>query len=285
MFKYIILSIFVLITNIINSQNINYSTAWFGPNASPVPETGNAVIPEFSNFQLEFNNNISSGDKTKNLDIQFEFPIIKDRVSLKLWMTTLEYYEVDETVYTKRQMLGEKTDVALGDVYIQNRFRLSKESSKWPNIILQSTIKTATGTQFYNRRFYDTPSYYFDLEFGKTLLDKNNFEFKIVADIGFYSWQMYSSVQNDAPMYSLKLIPKYRNISLETDIAGYSGWKNKLVEGYGDRPVVWRNRLNYSFKNNKTYISFEKGLRDYPYTNINLGLNIPLKFISFYEKR
>lgn len=198
-------------------------------------------------------------------------------------MTAFELYQVDENTYTKREMLGKNMGIALGDVYVQSRFRLIPENEIFPNIIIQSTLKTATGTQFYNRRYFDTPSYYFDLEIGKNFICTDNYKLRVIADIGFFSWQMYSSVQNDAPMYSLKTNFRRKSIQFDTEIAGYSGWKYKLEEVYGDRPVIWRNRLNYFIQQNGIFCSFEKGLRDYPYQQINIGLSVPLHFMQPYR--
>ncbi len=278
-----IITVLLFIYSGIFCQQIKYSTSWFGPNASPVPEIGNALIPTHSNFQIQFGNVYHQEEQTQDLKIKFEFPVLKERISLKIWMTALEYYQVTDELYANRQMQGAKSGFALGDVYIQNRFRLIQESAYLPNILIQSTLKTATGTQFYNRRYFDTPSYYFDLEFGKNLLNNGIYQLRLIADIGFYSWQMYSSVQNDAPMYSFKTNFKYNALELETEIAGYSGWKYKLEEGFGDRPMVWRNRLSYYFNQKSIYCSFEKGLRDYPFSSTNLGISVPLNFITPYQ--
>lgn len=281
--RFIILTILLLLTDWIFSQDVRYSTLWFGPNASPIPEMGNAEIPKKSDFYFQLGQNFGDGDRTNDIKIKFEIPVLSERVSLKMWMTALEYYEVSDYTYSLRDMKSKNKGFALGDVYIQNRFRLINESKYLPNIVIQATLKSATGTGFKNRRYYDTPSYYFDLEFGKYLYNKDLFKFRLMAGIGFYSWQMYSSVQNDAPMYSLKSYVKYKNISLESDFSGYSGWKNKLIENYGDRPQILRNKLTYQLPENKLFISFEKGLRDFPYTTLNVGCSIPLKFVHPYS--
>lgn len=172
--KILILTLTVMFSlHVVYAQNVKYSPAWFGPNANPVPEFTDARIPSKTTFQLMGDYYFGYGDETINGSLKIEIPLLPKRVSFKIWTTLLEHYKVTEEISNKREMNGNTSGKANGDIYVQTRISILNESKKRPAIILNSTLKTASGTNFNERRYFDTPGYYFDLEIGKSISINN----------------------------------------------------------------------------------------------------------------
>ncbi len=185
--KKTILSIFLFSCFTILWAQVKYAPAWFGPNANPVPEFTDARIPAKTTISLMGDYYFGFGDKTKNGYFKVEIPLLPEFVSFKFWASTLENYTVTPELSEIRGMNGNLTGQPNGDLYVQTRIAILKESSKAPAIIFNTTLKTASGTNFTERRYFDTPGYYFDLEFGKSIHLNNNFisEIRGVANLGF----------------------------------------------------------------------------------------------------
>lgn len=270
---------------------VKYSTAWFGPNANPVPEFTDAKIPEQTTLTVTADYYFGFGDRTKNGYLMFEVPLIPKKISLKIWSTFFEFYNVDNDIILKRNMLsGTNKGKANGDAYIQTRISILKDRKYAPDLLLNTTLKTASGTNFANRRYFDTPGYYFDLETAKSFLFNNNIlnEIRLVGNTGFMCWETTGSRQNDALMYGLKLILINDYIKWENTIAGYDGWMHRqpAVYGanYGDSPLICTTKINFSIKKTNYFAQFMVGMKDFPYYQLRIGANIPIKFLTPHYK-
>jgi hypothetical protein len=253
------------------AQNVNYSPAYFGPNALPVPPLGDATIPEKTTFQLIGNHYFGFGDVTSSLGLDIEIPLLPKFVSFKIWYSGPETYRVTQDIYDLRNMQGgELSGKAWGEFYVQTRISLLKERKFAPAMLLNSTLKTAAGTYFEQRRHFDTPGYYFDLEFGKSFHLNNKFlnEIRTVANIGFLCWETTNSTQNDAPMYGGKLILRNRLFDFENTLSGYYGWMNN-----GDAPVVYFSKLIFKQPKFNVFAQFQYGIKDFPYYGISVGVS------------
>lgn len=275
----IFLSIFQL-----NCQIVKYSTAWFGPNSNPVPETTEAIIPEKTTMELTADYYTGFGDNTYNGYFKMEIPLISERVSFKFWSTFLENYQVSDKISTLRNMF-EKKGKANGDIYLQTRISLNKEKKILPAIIFNSTLKTASGTNFENKRYFDTPGYYFDIETGKSFKTDNFIlhEIRLTANIGFMCWETTNSRQDDAIMYSIQLNLKKGNFNLENFIGGYDGWMHRHPTygyDYGDSPLVYHLKLKYINKNSDYYIQYQYGIKDFPYYQMRAGIAFRIKALT-----
>ena len=281
-----VLIIYVIIClQSINAQTIKYSTAWFGPNANPVPEFTDARIPAKTTLSFMGDYYYGFGDETKNGYIKAEIPLLPERVSLKIWTSIFENYQVSNLVSIQRNMKGNTSGNASGDIYVQTRILLLKEKKYLPNIILNTTLKTASGTNFPQRRYFDTPGYYFDIEAGKSIYTKNTFinEIRAVANYGFLCWETTESTQNDAPMYGGKVIIGNRFWKLENTLSGYNGWmhSNPLYGvDYGDNPLVYSLKLSLSTIKITYFGQYQYGINDFPYNQIRLGISFPIGILT-----
>ena len=261
-----------------NAQNINYSPAYFGPNANPVPEFTDASISTKTTVSLSGNYHFGFGDKTRNANLKLEIPLIPELVSLKIWSAFFENYRITQAIYNERQMEGGNLQgTSNGDIYVQTRMLITKEKKHLPNIILNSTLKTASGTNFKQRRYFDTPGYYFDVEIGKSFHTKSKMicEIRTVVNLGFLCWETTNSVQNDAPMYGGKLILSNKLFDFENTLSGYYGWMNN-----GDTPLVYSSKLIFKCSNTNFFTQYQYGIKDFPYQHIQVGIVFSLSTLT-----
>ncbi len=264
---------------------VKYSTAWFGPNANPVPEFTDARIPVNTTLCIMGDYYFGFGDETKNGYIKAEIPLLPERISLKLWTSLFENYQVSNIVSNQRNMNEITSGYASGDIYVQTRILLLKEKKYLPDIILNSTLKTASGTNFPQRRYFDTSGYYFDIEAGKSIYTNNNFvnEIRAVVNYGFLCWETTESTQNDAPIYGGKVIIGNKIWKLENTLSGYNGWmhSNSLYSfDYGDNPLVYRLKLSISTNKITYFGQYQYGITDFPYHQIRLGISFTIEKLT-----
>lgn len=253
----------------------SYSPAFFGPHALGVPEISDGRIRAHTSAGFSTDYSFGYGDRTVGFRIDAEIPLVPQYVSFKLWYDVYEKYRVSPAVCDLRGIThtsGLKGGEA-GDVYVQTRISVLGERKYRPQIILSATLKTASGGSYPERRFYDTPGYWFDFEIAKSFLITSEAvkEIRLVAQAGFLCWETTGSVQNDAPMYGLNMIVSNRRLSLENQIAGYCGWMDN-----GDKPLVWRTRLTYTYKFASLFFQYQYGIKDFPYHQTRLGCSFSI---------
>ena len=285
LFIYLIL-LTTVISNI-NAQTVKYSSAWFGPNANPVPEFTDGRIPQKTTISLMADYYFGYGDETKNGYFKIEIPLVSERVSFKIWSTVFERYKVTPELSAYREMNGNLSGKSNGDFYVQTRISLLKEKKTAPAIILNSTLKTASCTNFNERRYFDTPGYYFDMEIAKSIYTKSKFinEIRAVGNLGFLCWETTGSSQNDAPMYGAKLIIGNKKWNLDNTISGYWGWihTNKKLSplgDYGDAPLVYNSKITFKSEYMDYFAQYQYGINDFPYHQIRLGISFPVEKLT-----
>lgn len=265
---------------------VRYSPAWFGPNANPVPKFTDATIPSLTTFQLSADYYFGYGDNTKDIALAVEIPIVAKCASLKTWMCLLEAYHTTPAISKHRGMLyGNTVGTARGDIYIQTRIRITKEKEIIPSIIFNSTFKTATGTNFLQRRYFDTPGYYLDIELGKSFFTTNPFfnEIRLVGNFGFMSWETVNSAQNDAPLYGIKIIVGNSRWKFENTLSGYSGWMHThptFRADYDDAPLVYTTKILRNYTNINYFLEYQYGIRDFPYRQIKCGITFSISKLT-----
>lgn len=267
------------------SQTVKYAPAWFGPNANPVPEMTDARIPTQTIVSLMGDYYFGYGDQTTNAYVKIELPLLPERVSFKLWFTAFENYSVTPELSAARGMNGNLTGKPNGDLYVQTRISLLKERKNAPAVILNTTLKTASGTNFTERRYFDTPGYYFDVEIGKSFYTKNNFisEIRTVANLGFLCWETSGSRQNDAPMYGAKLVVGNAAWKLENTLSGYWGWMHthpNYGSDYGDAPLVYASKFTVMTEYMDYFTQYQYGINDFPYHQIRVGISFPIEKLT-----
>jgi hypothetical protein len=273
------LALGLLVSTSAGAQEVDYSPAFFGPHALAVPEVSDGRIPEHTLGGVSSDYSFGYGDRTLGLRLDAEFPLVPRHVSFKLWFDLHEWYSLSPAVCLERGITpdpgrgGGKRGHGAGDVYVQTRISVLSERENRPQIIIASTLKTASGGNFTDRRFYDTPGYYFDFQVAKSFLTASRAlsEIRLVAQGGFLCWETTGSVQNDAPMYGLNMILSNRWISLENQIGGYYGWM-----GNGDRPLSVRTKLSFKYRSAEFFFRYQYGITDFRYHQIRLGCSFAI---------
>jgi len=283
--KKIIIIIFVIICQQGIYAQVRYSTAWFGPNANPVPEFTDATIPAKTTISLMGDYYFGYGDRTENGYIKADIPLIPEQVSLKVWSAVMEHYQTTDQIMLNRGAVS-TTGSEVGDIYVQTRIRLWKEQKHRPSIILNSTLKTASAKTFKTRRYFDTPGYYFDLEAGKSFYTKGKFisEIRTVTNVGFMCWETTNSRQDDAPMYGEKIIIGNENWKLENTISGYSGWlhtsKAINLPDYGDTPLVYATKFSIKSGKISYFAQYQYGITDFHYQQFRVGISFTVEKLT-----
>lgn len=281
--KYLFVTLSFLTTVFCKAQLIHHTTNYFGPNANPVPEFTGALIPKETQLEVAGDYYFGFGDQTISNLLRAEVPLIPEKVSVKVWKTVIEHYSVTDEIVARR-MMQKNSGLASGDFYVQTRVKVLSESEKRPAIVFNATLKTASGNDFENRRFFNTAGYYFDAEIGKSFIFENSFlnELRLSTDIGFFSWDVQTpdqNVQDDALMFGFKLMLRHKNLRWENTVSGYNGWIRR-VEDYGDQPVVYASKLSWELRKLQIFGQFQYGIRYFPFNQIRIGVQIPLSRLT-----
>ena len=87
--------------------------------------------------------------------------------------------------------------------------------------------------------------------------------------LGFYSWQVESDEHNqeDAFLFGTGLEWNKNNWRIQTNIAGYLGYLNDS----GDKPIVYRFKMEKKIKTISLLMGFQQGLHDFKYSSVEFG--------------
>jgi len=260
-------------------QEVHYAPAFFGPNAAPVQEVTNGKIPDYTQFGFSTDYSFGYGDKTLAWYLEAEIPLLPKYISLKAWMVFHELFWLTPEVYQLRNVDSTKSSSgwATGDFYFQTRFSVLRETQYRPQISVAVSFKTASGGKFEQRRYFDSPAYFFDASIAKSFPIKSKFlnDIRLVGNIGFFCWETTNSRQDDSGMYGLNLILSNSFLTFENQVGGYWGRLNN-----GDRPLTFRSKLTYNYKFFDLFFQYQYGIIDFPYHQIRLGISVPVPLLT-----
>jgi len=248
------------------SSYLIVSPAFMGPNAFPIPfaERKNTK----NELDLNFNNHFNSGEKNWDFLTRFSYPL-GEKASLRLSMNPIEYFEMDSTIRDERIARDESPKgYASGDLLVEMNALLFE--NKHSELLFNIGLKTASGSQFRNARYTDSPAYYFDLSFHHEKIISPDFKVDAGLLMGLYVWQTYmiNNRQNDAILAAATLRLHYKDYCLQNDLRGFKGYLNN-----GDQPLLYSIKLLRSWNSVQVSISQQYTLHDYPYNSLSLGIN------------
>lgn len=252
-------------------QYMNYTSAFFGPNALPVPELFDGRVPTKNKAELSTDVFWGFGDQTQSLSTRLVYAIIPGRLSLSGWGVLAEHYRTTQAVRDVRASQverGEETFL-IGDLYLSTQLSLLQEKRMLPDLNLEVVLKTSSSKTSSSARYFDTPGYYFNLTAGKSLHFKTGLldELRFVGNLGFLCYQLNQEHQNDAPLYGAKLLLTAGPWTVEGGWHGYSGWLDQ-----GDKPMLLRGKLNYNTGSATLFMQYQHALRDYPFRRMQTGV-------------
>lgn len=251
-----------------------YSPRYFGPNAFPVPKMGDGKVPDKLILDAAVEQYWGFGDNATDLNLRIDIPLYPKYVNLAVWMVPVEYYNTSIYVRNERFMrIKDSKGFAVGDVYIQTGIQILRDRSQTPDIMINLSMKTASGGPLSAARYYDTPGYFFDATIGKTIVFEKNKHLRSIAvsgRIGFLCWQSIRidhAMQDDAVIYGIRLGISTNHWQYESDFSGYQGWIHN-----GDCPMVLRAQVSRSFKGGHAiYMGGLLGFQDYKYYAVSIG--------------
>lgn len=248
--------------------------AFQGPNSLPVPRIANGR-PD-SNFSVSLTGNLhySKGDKTQNIAVYANYPIVKDVISFDAAWVPYERFSLSHEVIRKRHINPEfyREKEAMGELHLNTNFQLLKKWRKHIDLALRLGYRFPCGSSFGAARYTDGPGYHFDVSFGKPF---RNSPLKWIGMVGFYTWQIISDKhrQDDAFLFGSGLEWNARNTRIQVYGAGYLGY----LEGSGDKPVVVRANMERRFGRMSAVLGFQQGINDFEYTSVEFGAKYFLK--------
>lgn len=258
--------------------------AYFGPNAFPVPEMlDDAVSPTLQVTAAGSYHWGDYGDHATDVMARLRIPLFTSRANLVLWLP-IEHYRLSQEWKEHARIADNPTTkgTAVGTAFVSTDILVMKESRRRPALSLRAAMKTASEDDWTTARYYDCPGYFFDAAAGKSIDFKgaHPWSLRLGASAGFLCWQTDNGRQNDATMYAVELKAKFRHLEILQNLRGYSGW-----EGDGDRPMVEKTQISGHFSPKtegkkhrqpvfSPFFCYEKGLRDYPYQQLSVGITI-----------
>ena len=267
---------------------MTYSPRYFGPNAFPVPKMGDGKVPENLIVDAAVEQYWGFGDNATDLNLRIDIPLYPKYVNLAIWMVPVEYYNTSIHIRNERFMRTEvPKGFAVGDVYIQTGIQILRDRPKAPDIMVNLSMKTASGGPLIAARYYDTPGYFFDATVGKTFSFEKPKHLRSIAfsgRIGFLCWQSIRaehSMQDDAFLYGIRLCFATNHWQYEVDFSGYQGWMYN-----GDCPMVLRGQVCRNFKKGSSiYFGGLLGFKDYRYYAVSIGYRFSTAIKLFERKK
>lgn len=264
------------------------SPGYFGPNALPVPELSSGLIDTASSLDLRTDYYFAKGDQTVDLWGRYQHSFLKGKVSVFADITALEYYSITDTMIRNERKLRSEfpKGFVIGDLSFGTRVQILKNKKHWPDIVLESVFRTASGAHSGNGRYTDAPGYYFCINGGKDFFkSQHGMQFRYLFNAGFYAWQtnLRQYYQNDALLLAIGLEARKNNWYLRGSLNSYTGYigrKEHLIMQYttkfyyydGDIPLVARLEYGTTIHQYKIYARYQMGLHDFPYQALSLGV-------------
>ncbi|REJ80821.1 MAG: hypothetical protein DWQ44_04880 [Bacteroidetes bacterium] len=254
------------------SRYMTFSTSFMGPSALPVPEVRKGNFEKRFEVEQMAGAHFSKGENTLDFFSRVLLPIAESKAALEFFVMPLEFFDTDTiTRDVRAARTREGKGHSGGDIYIASLIQIASGRKNFPDIMLELTLRTASGTRLRDARHTDAPGYYMNLSSGKTISlgqdRKDSLRPHVMA--GFYSWQTNDPdhFQNDAFLYGAGLDYIRDAFSVSATLSGYSGYLNN-----GDSPLVFRAEGKWGFRNKDIKLWYRKGLKDFDYQSIRVGV-------------
>lgn len=259
------------------SKWIQVAPGKLGPNALPVPEMDYAIIKDYSTFETGSHLNVMPGDTSLNSYLAFNWTVVPDKIAVKLWGFPTETFRTNNQVRNERQIYydDEGWKTTKGDLWISTFIQLMKQKRFLPDIVINYSLKTTTGSIIHGR-YTDGPAHYFYAAAGRSFYPRKSFldEVRIAGMGGFYVWQTnkVEMAQDEGPLYQGGLMLRYKNLSLFNETGAYNGYGAYSYMGIGpyNNPVVYRTRLQLETNNTFWKLEYKTGWVDYNYATLKL---------------
>ena len=248
-----------------------YKPRFFGPNAFRIQELHTGRLSSRWEIEARGEYHYYVGDQTKNIFGRLYIPIANGKAGIEIRGVVYETYQMDKKTQHERNAVVDHPPVyCRGDLIISSYYQLLK-SDKLCDIAVSSSIKTTTGNRLCDARYTDAAAYWFELTTGRNLLQTADQSIALRAQgmLGFYCWMTNDLVhrQNDAILYGYGGSLKLKSATIAANWSGFHGYMK-----HGDRPVVFRSKIDLEVKKNILSLRFNHGIRDFLYDTYSVGI-------------
>lgn len=255
---------------------IKFAPAYLGPNALPVPRTGNGSIDSINSITLTGNFHFSKEDKTQNIALHANYCLVKNKISFDIFWVPVEHFRMSHRLKEERHVfsLNYYDKYATGDVHLNTNIQLLNKEAKGIRSALRIGYRFPSSSGLGAARFTDAPGYWFDISFGKTFQSAPSL--KWITMLGGYFWHadnIERHRQNDAFLFGTGLEWNKKNNRIQSYISGYLGY----MRNSGDKPIVFRTHAEKKFKRHSLLLGFQQGLHDFKYSSGEVGMKYHFK--------
>ena len=248
-----------------------YTPRYFGPNAFRIHELNSGRLSERWEIELRGEYHYYTGDQTKNIFGRLYIPIADGKAGIEIQGVMVETYLMDKKTQHERNAADNQPPFTCKGDFIFSSFYQVLQSDLICDISVSGTLKTASGNRLCDARYTDAASYWFEMTAGRNVVQTADQSIALRAQgmLGFYCWMTNDMVhrQNDAILYGYGGSLKLKNLTLAANWSGFHGYiKN------GDRPVLFRSKLDFEVKKNILSLRFNHGIRDFLYDTYSVGL-------------
>ena len=248
-----------------------YTPRYFGPNAFRIQELNSGRLGSRWEIEVRGEYHYYTGDQTKNIFGRLYIPIANGKVGVEIRGVIVETYLMDEKTKQERNSVETQPPITCnGDIIITSYYQVLS-NDRICDISVSGSLKTASGNRLCDARYTDAASYWFEMTAGRNLLQTANksMTLRLQGMIGFYCWMTNDMVhrQNDAILYGYGGSLKWKNLTLAANWSGFHGYLNE-----GDRPMIFRSKLDFEVKNNILSLRYNHGIRDALYDTYSVGL-------------
>ena len=244
------------------TQYMKYSHAYLGPNAIPIP-----TLQRSNRSYFKSSSQMSLIEDDSFLSLHNELHWDRGHTQIHITHQSIEYYRTSTELRDYRISRDEDSEgVLAGDVFIDISTRLweSDRESVW----FTFHTKTAAGP-LPQARFTDAPGYAFFFSHQKSLGDIGRWTPTITTDAGFQVYQTHwvDYPQNDGFLGNIGLQLQKDETILSARVRTFTGYFRD-----GDWPRLLELQCNNNLSFGQTQLGWTRGLNDYPFSFLTVGL-------------
>lgn len=247
---------------------MKYSHAYLGPNAIPIPTLQRPITgrpPAMSYFKSSSQMSLIEDDSFLSLHNELHW----DRGHTQIHIThqSIEYYRTSTELRDYRISRDEDSEgVIAGDILIDISTRLWERDRE--AVWFTFHTKTAAGP-LPQARFTDAPGYAFFFSHQKSFSSIRSWVPTLTTDAGFQVYQTHwvDYPQNDGFLGNM-------GVQVQKDETIFSA-RIRTFTGYfqdGDWPRLLELQWNQNLSFGQTQVGWTRGLNDYPFSFLTVGL-------------
>lgn len=247
---------------------MKYSHAYLGPNAIPIPTLQRPITgrrPAMSYFKSSSQMSLIEDDSFLSLHNELHW----DRGHTQIHIThqSIEYYRTSTELRDYRISRDEDSEgIIAGDILIDISTRLWERDRE--AVWFTFHTKTAAGP-LPQARFTDAPGYAFFFSHQKSFSSIRSWVPTLTTDAGFQVYQTHwvDYPQNDGFLGNMGLQVQKDETIFSARIRTFTGYFQD-----GDWPRLLELQWNQNLSFGQTQVGWTRGLNDYPFSFLTVGL-------------